>query len=491
MIFANLPVLLVIIPLIAAAICTVLPWKHSPWALATFATFASFLCICKIVVQIYAGSTIIYPMGGWLAPYGIEYRIDKLSAIFLLLISGVASFAIVYGMPATQKEVAENKQKFFYAIYLLCFSGLLGVLATNDIFNIYVFLEISSIATYALVAMGKDRRALVASFEYLILGTIGATFFLIAIGLVYSMTGSLNISDIAIKIRPVVNTIPIKMACAFFTVGLALKIGIFPLHLWLTNSYTNAPTFVSSFLSGTTTKVGVYILIRITYGVFGHDFSYIDLPLGQILILLGSVGILVASTAAILQNNVKRMLAYSSVAQIGYIILGIGMANVPGASGAIIQAIFHGVSKAAMFMAAGAIMLSVKGVRLEHFEGIGRRMPLTITAFIISGLSLVGIPGTAGFIAKWYLLQAAIASGMWTVFAVIIISSLLTLTYVWKIIEVAFFEHMDAGRGSVNEAPLIMLIPMLGLSFITIIFGVWPVYMTGYVSQIVTALFGG
>ena len=441
-------------------------------------------------MQLYNGGAISYPIGGWASPYGIEYKVDRLSAIFLLMVCIIALFSIIYAMPVVEKEISKKQQNFFYSIYLLCFAGLLGVCSTNDIFNLYIFFEVSSLATYALVAMGKDRRALVAAFEYLVLGAIGASFFLMAIGLIYSATGSLNISDIALQIKPALATLPIKMALAFLTVGLALKIGIFPLHLWLTNSYTNAPSFVSAFLGGTTANIGIYVIIRITYGVFGRDFSYELLPLGHILIFLGSAGFIVASVVAILQDNVKRMLAYSSVAQIGYIIIGIGLANIQGISGALMQVVFHAATKTAMFMTAGAVMFMKGGVRIENFAGIGRRMPFTMSVFIISGLSLVGIPGTAGFIAKWNLLQAAISAGMWSVFAMIIISSLLTMIYVWRIVEIAFFQNIDANKDGINEAPFLMLVPMLALSLLVIIIGLWPAYVTGYISQAATALFG-
>lgn len=488
---ANLPALQVLIPLIAAPICSLLSGRRIIWIFVALITFITFACSIAILSQVYTNGTISYPMGGWLAPFGIEYKIDSLSAMFLLLISGIASVTIIYAWDSVEKEISAAQQPFFYTAYLLCFAGMLGIVATNDIFNIYVFLEISSLATYALVAMGKDKRALIAAFEYLILGTIGATFILIAIGFVYAMTGSLNISDIAMRIKPVLGTMPVKMAIAFFTVGLALKIAIFPLHLWLANAYTNAPSFVSSFLAATTTKVGIYVLIRITYNMFGREFAYTSLPIGQILIILGLLGILVASVVAIMQDNIKKMLAYSSVAQVGYIILGIGLANIQGISASLLQIVFFSIAKAAMFMAAGAVLFSVKGVRLENFAGIGRRMPFTMTAFIISGLSMAGIPGTAGFVAKWYLLQATISAGMWHVFVVVIISSLLTLVYIWKVVEVAFFDRVDGSKGGINEAPLLMLVPMLGLALLSIVLGIYPGCITGYVAQVVTGLFGG
>lgn len=490
MILYNLPALQVVIPLIAALICPMLSGKRLAWAFASIISATAFITAICLTRQVYANGTILYVMGGWVAPYGIEYRIDSLCTMFLMLVSGLGFFCCIYALPSVEKEIDEAQHRYFYSTYLLLLTGLLGIVATNDIFNIYVFLEISSLATYALIAMGKDRRALIASFEYLILGTIGATFMLIGIGLVYSITGSLNIMDIVGRIQPFLSNLTIKMAFAFFTVGFALKIAIFPLHLWLTNAYTNSPSFVSSFLCATTAKVGIYLLVRVSFFVFGLEFSYNILPFGQILILLGVAGLLVGSVVAIMQDNIKRMLAYSSVAQIGYILIGIGLVNQQAVSAAMLQVIFHAIAKSSMFMAAGAVLYSVKGVRIESFEGIGKNMPITMAVFIIGGLSLIGIPGTAGFIAKWYLLQGAIAAHMWYVFAVILFSSLITLIYIWRVVEIAYFGHVDSTKGYIKEAPIIMLVPMVFLASLNIIWGIFPNYVLVHVAKIAEILFG-
>lgn len=490
MILYNLPALQVVIPLIAALICPMLSGKRMAWGFATIISAIAFATAIYLAGHVYASGTILYVMGGWVAPYGIEYRIDSLATLFLMLVSGSGFFSCIYALPSVEKEIDEARHKYFYSTYLLLLAGLLGIVTTNDIFNIYVFLEISSLATYALIAMGKDRRSLIASFEYLILGTIGATFILIGIGLIYSMTGSLNIMDIIARIQPVSSSLPVKMAFAFFTLGFALKIAIFPLHLWLVNAYTNSPSFISSFLCATAAKVGIYLLVRISFFVFGLEFSFSMLPFGQILIFLGVAGLLVGSVVAIMQDNVKRMLAYSSVAQIGYILIGIGLANQQGASAAMLQVIFHAIAKSSMFMAAGAVLYSVKGVRIEHFEGIGKNMPITMAVFIIGGLSLIGMPGTAGFISKWYLLQGTIAAQMWPVFAVVILSSLLTLVYIWRVIEIAYFGHVDSTKGYIKEAPIFMLVPMVLLAALSIIWGIFPNYVLAHVAKIAEILFG-
>ena len=249
MIISNLPALQVVIPLLAAPVCAFLPTKRVAWLLVTVVSFLCLAISLQLAYQVFYSSPISYYMGGWKPPFGIEYRVDMLNSFVVVIVSSVAAITSIYSYNSIDNEVEKSKQPLFFSVFLLCFAGLLGICLTNDAFNIYVFLEISSLATYALIAMGKDRRALIASFEYLVLGTIGATFFLIGVGLLYMMTGTLNISDLSIRIAQsplMLEMTPIRAAFAFLTVGLALKIAMFPLHLWLANAYTNAPSFVSA-----------------------------------------------------------------------------------------------------------------------------------------------------------------------------------------------------------------------------------------------------
>ncbi len=489
MILSNLPVLQVIIPLLAAPICALFPANRIAPIFTAIITFITLVIALTLASNTLETGSISYPMGGWKPPFGIEYNVDLLSSFILVLVSAVGFFSSIYAFKSVDAEIPRSKQPLFYSMFLLCFAGLLGITITNDAFNIYVFLEISSLATYALIAMGKDRRALLASLEYLILGTIGATFILIAVGFLYMMTGSLNISDIALRMPSLSDSIPVKAALAFFTIGLALKIAIFPLHLWLTNSYTNAPSFVSTFLSATATKVGIYVLIRVLFSLFGYEFSFKNLGLDKIVIVLGVFAIIIGAIAAVFQNNLKRLLAYSSVSQVGYIILGIGIASQTGLTASLIHVYGHALAKAALFMAAGCIMLQMGGVRLNKLQGVARKMPITMALFVISGLSLIGVPGTAGFISKWYLLQAAFEQQMWFIFAVIIFGSLLAVIYIWKIVEIAYFSKNLTDTRNVTEAPLLMLLPMAFLVLLTIIFGFYTQPIVGFASNTAEYLF--
>ena len=348
----------------------------------------------------------------------------------------------------------------FYTCYLLCLTGLLGVVVTGDAFNLFVFLEISSLSSYVLISLGSSRRALTAAYQYLVMGTIGATFILIGIGLLYMMTGTLNMLDISQRLPEVADTRTIRVAFAFVTVGVSIKLALFPLHIWLPNAYTFAPSVVTAFIAATATKVGVYVLLRFFFTVFGIHFSFNSMHVGEILMLLAVAAILVASLVAIFQNNVKRMLAYSSVAQIGYIILGISLATSDGVSAGMIHLFNHALIKCALFLALGCIFLRLGSVELKDMHGLGRQMPWTMAAFVAGGLSLIGLPLTAGFISKWYLVSALLTDGYWPLAVLILVSSLLALMYIWRVVEAAWFHVPGAAMHKVREAPVSMLIPV-------------------------------
>jgi len=291
------------------------------------------------------------------------------------------------------------------------------------------------------------------------MGTIGATFILIGVGLLYMMTGTLNMMDISQRLPEVADTRTIRVAFAFVTVGVSIKLALFPLHLWLPNAYTFSPSVVSAFFAATATKVGIYVLLRFFFTLFGSQFSFAAMHVGEILMLLAVAAILVASLVAIFQDNIKRMLAYSSIAQIGYIILGISLATSAGVTAGMLHLFNHALIKCALFLAMGCIFLRLGSVELKDMHGLARQMPWTMAAFVAGGLSLVGLPLTAGFISKWYLVSAVLADGYWPLAVLILVSSLLALIYVWRVVEAAYFNVPGANMHKVREAPISMLIP--------------------------------
>jgi multicomponent Na+:H+ antiporter subunit D len=299
------------------------------------------------------------------------------------------------------------------------------------------------------------------------MGSEGATFIVIGIGLMYVMTGTLNMADLAARLPAVADNRTIPVAFTFLTVGITLKLALFPLHLWLPNAYTYAPSAVTSFIASTATKVAVYLLLRVFFTIFGEAFSFDVMELDRVLMPLAVVAILAMSSVAIYQENVKRLLAFSSVAQIGYMVLGISFGSVVGVTAGIIHLFNHALMKGALFMAMGCVMYRVGSVRLEAMAGLGKKMPWTMAAFVAGGLSLIGVPATVGFVSKWYLVQAALEQGRWLVAAVVMLGSLMAVVYIWKVVEVAYFRPADPDK-DIREAPLSLLIPtwiLVGASF--------------------------
>jgi multicomponent Na+:H+ antiporter subunit D len=266
---------------------------------------------------------------------------------------------------------------------------------------------------------------------------------------------------------------------------------LFPLHMWLPNAYTFAPSVVTAFLAATATKVSVYVLLRFVFTIFGADFAFTKMPLDTGLMVLSLVGIVAASTAAIFQTNVKRLLAYSSIAQVGYMVLGISFASVTGLTGGIVHMFNHALIKGGLFLAMGCLVFRLGSTQLADLRGIGRRMPVTMFAWVVGGLGLIGVPLTAGFVSKWYLISAALERGWWPVALLVLLSSLLALIYVWRVVEVAYFEEPPEDAAAVKEAPLAMLVPTCLLIGATIVFGVWTEWSVDFARQAAVLLLGG
>jgi multicomponent Na+:H+ antiporter subunit D len=323
-----------------------------------------------------------------------------------------------------------------------------------------------------MISLGHDRRALTAAFRYLIMGTIGATFYIIGVGLMYMTTGTLNIADLAVRLPELAASRTVEMALAFLIVGISLKLALFPLHWWLPNAYAFAPTVVTIFLAATATKVAVYVLMRIVFTIFGGHAIFDVTPIDEVLMGLGMLAMIGASLVAAFQDNVKRLLAYSSLSQIGYIVLGLSLANVSGLAGGIVHIFNHAMMKGLLFMAMGCIVLRIGSTQIQDFAGLGRRMPITMAGVVVGVLSLIGAPLTVGFVSKWYLIQGALERDLWPVALVVLASGLLALIYSWRIIESAYFRRSPDGAPEIREAPLSMLIPLGILSAACIGFGI-------------------
>ncbi|MCE9665387.1 monovalent cation/H+ antiporter subunit D family protein [Halomonas sp. M5N1S17] len=486
----HLPAFQVIVPMLAAPL--VMLMARSPraaWATATLTSWLTLAISLLLLIRVRAEGVVAYHMGGWLPPVGIEYRVDSVNILVLLVICFISAVVMPFARLSVASEVREDKHGYFYAAFLLANCGLLGIAITGDAFNIFVFFEIAALASYSLIATGRERQAVMASYQYLMMGTIGTTFLLIGIGFLYIMTGTLNLLDLAERLPAVNDTRTVRAALAFIVVGISLKLALFPLHLWLPNAYAYAPSMVTVFLSATATKVAIYVLMRFIFGVFGHELSFNVLEMNLLLMPLAMLGILIPSIVAIFHTNIKRMLAYSSVAQVGYIILGISFASTLGLMASLLHLFNHAITKAALFMALGCIAYRLGGVSLIHMTGAGQRMPWTMTAFVIAGLSLIGVPLTAGFVTKWHLILAALDGGLWPIAVFVLGTSVLALLYIWRVVEVAFFRA-PLRRIRVREAPLSLLLPTWFLTLSCLYFGIETSLPVGLAERAAEALMG-
>lgn len=468
----HLAVLPIILPLIAAPIVLILGRSILSWGFATFISGWACFVAWQLLMATLSDGVISYAVGGWPPPWGIEMRVDTANAFVLLVVAAVSTLVLLFAKESIKKEIDESQHTLFYTAYLLCLAGLSGILITGDAFNLFVFLEISSLATYTLVSLARDRQCLTAAFRYLVMGTIGATFILIGVGMLYMKTGTLNMLDLAERIHAYDSSRTINTGLAFIMVGVGIKLALFPLHAWLPAAYTHAPSAVTAFLASTATKVAVYVMIRFIFTIFGAEHVFENMGMDLILMVLAVVAIFKCSYMAVVQSNVKTVLAYSSVAQIGYMILGVSLVSVTGLMASMIHIFNHALMKGALFMAVGAVFYRLGSVDIKAFRGLGKQMPFTMAAFTLAGLSIIGVPLTVGFVSKWYLVSAALEQNHWVIAALVLGGSLLAVVYIGRVIEAAYFQKPEEGQANVKEVPWTMLLPMWALVIANIYFGV-------------------
>lgn len=487
----HLPVLLVVLPMLAAPICVLARRSRLAWWVSLLVTTLSFLISCLVLRQVLSTGVVTYDVGGWNPMLGIELRIELVNALVLVIVSGISTAVLATAPVSLPADVPEDRHYLFFAAFLLCMTGLLGMTSAGDAFNVFVFLEISSLSSYSLIALGPSRRALIASFRYLMMGTVGGTFVLLGIGMLYMVTGTLNIVELSKALAEVGPNRTVLVAVACVMLGASVKLALFPFGIWLPNAYTFAPAMVTAFLAATATKVAYYVLARFVFRIFGPELVFGQLHLDRVLMVLALSAMFVASAVAVFQQNVKRMLAYSSLAQIGYMVLGMSLLTVHGLAGGIVHLFNHALMKSGLFLALAAVALRLGSTQLRDMAGIGRRMPLTMAAFVVAGLSLIGVPLTAGFVSKWYLVLGALERGLWPVALAILLSSLLALAYIWRVVEVAYFRSPAAGAPEVREAPPGLLIPMWLLVGATVFFGIYTGVSAGVAERAAVELLGG
>jgi multicomponent Na+:H+ antiporter subunit D len=461
------------IPL-AAAFFNLLIAKVSK-RLSDYVAFLVTAVLAIMAVKMLFEAPFMYKVGGWLPPWGILLVSDGLSSLMLVVINVIGCLAIVFSFKYMTTYTAKPK---YYSLFLLMMAGMNGVVITGDLFNLYVFLEIASIASYALVGFGCEKEELEASFKYLILGGVASTGILFGVAFLYSMTGSLNMPDVAQQLEFIGWNRALAFVIALFIMGFGLKASSVPFHAWLPDAHPSAPAPISAMLSGVLIKaLGVYTLMRILFNVIGQNAL-----VAGIVMFLGALSMVIAGLLAVGQGDFKRMLAYSSISQIGYVMIGFGLALNPnvdiavaalGLVGGLFHLVNHAVFKSLLFLGSGAVEYSTGTRDLGRLGGLVKKMPVTGTTISIGSLSIAGIPPFNGFWSKLIVILALLKGGYYIYGSIAVIVGFITLIYFIKLQREVLFGALPSALAGVREAPFAMVLPLVILAGLCVALGVF------------------
>ena len=473
----HFPVLIVLLPLTAALLSPFFSYfhKHMGKWVAVASLFGAFLCSVGLLMQTVqdGGQAVHYWMGNWAPPLGIEFVIDPVNAIIVTMITFLAMMTAIFSTPFLKKSNWLYMGGYYTLMALLCV-GLSGMTLTGDVFNLYVYLEIASLSGYGLIALGGNKGTL-AAFRYLLIGTIAASLYLLGIGFLYAMTGSLNMADLSGLLQGQMDSPLIAVAVALFIAAFGIKAALFPFHGWQPDAYTYSHPGAAPLISGAMSKVPAYAMLRFFFYLFGAQHLFVQHGL-TVIGVLGAMGINLGSVMAIAQDDFRRMLAYSSVAQIGYIAVGLAIGSVYGLIGAVLHIVNHAFMKGSLFMVIGGIQYRFGEFRISQLGQIHKKMPLTVVTLCIAALGMIGIPPTGGFFSKWYIMLGAMTTQQYIYVAVLVISSLLNAVYFFRVME-NVFVNKDPQLKEVNppagklELPLQMLIPIVVMGLGILVLG--------------------
>ncbi|SDY47238.1 complex I subunit 5 family protein [Tindallia californiensis] len=494
MISMHLPVYVLLI-LLATALIIPLASKLSNMEIKIHMTYSLVVaCLLSIatVVRVFQAGAYTYHFGLRDPMIGIEFVVDEFSAIMVALVLILSTLVVFYSYRDIEHEIYPHLVPGYYTLVFLLMFSMIGMILTNDLFNLYVFMEILSLTSCGIVSIKRKKENLLASMKYLMLGTIGSVSILMGMAFLYMVTGNLNMTLNYEVIQEVWHIYPrnILVALGFILTGFGIKAAVFPLHTWLPDAHSTAPTPSSALLSGLVVKIYLFAVIKMIYRVIGFDIVYqLDIPL--FLTYFAMIGMIMGSVFAIGQKDIKRILAYSSVAQIGYIVLGIGLATERGLSVALFHVVTHALMKSALFLSAGAIIYQTGKRDVRHFEGIGYQMPVSMIIFTIGALGMIGIPGINGFMSKWYLSLAVLDAGRPLILLVILLSSFLNAVYYLPIIISAFLKE-SADRENVmvvDDVPKSMTIPMSIIAGLCILIGFFPQIIMVFIERAIPTFF--
>ena len=430
--------------------------RKAPWAPDVL---GNLTMLCLLVLSFLTiGSTGVYSMGGWQTPIGIDLRLDGLTTLLLIAVNGIGLAATLFSIDYMKMYTSKFR---YYSLFLFMVAGMNGCVLTGDLFNLFVFMEITSIASYALVAFGCEHEELEASFKYMVLGSVASTFILLGVAFLYAVTGTLNMAQMATQVAAGGMNLPLLFALSLFICGFGLKAALVPFHAWLPDAHPSAPAPISAMLSGVVIKaVGVYVLARLLFNVFGITDNLL-----LILRWLGAISMVVGVLLAVGQWDMKRLFAYHSISQIGYVVLGLGIGTPLGIVGGLFHMVNHSVFKSLLFLNAGAVEYATGTRDLKRLGGLAQRMPVTGVTSMIASMSIAGIPPFNGFWSKLIIIVACVQAGYYGMAAWAVFVSLMTLASFLKVQKYAFFEAAKGALVEVRRIPLAMGLAMVLLAF--------------------------
>ncbi|OPY80527.1 MAG: Na(+)/H(+) antiporter subunit A [Syntrophorhabdus sp. PtaU1.Bin058] len=478
-----IPVIIVLVTAILIALSKKRPNLRETWSVA--GSILTFIAVASMVPDIMNGNKIFYTLSTIAPGISLNFRVDALSLIFGIVSSFLWIFATFYNI-GYMRSLDEHAQTRYYTCFAIAILGAQGVSYSGSLFSLYLFYEIITIFTYPLVAHHQDEEGYAGAKKYIVylMGT-SKGLLLPAVVLTYVMTGNLDFSDNILTgiFSKDANSTWVTVTYILFLFGFA-KAAIMPLHNWLPSAMV-APTPVSALLHAVAVvKAGVFCIARVMLSVFGVELLN-NLHLGIWTAYFVSITILLASIIALTKDDLKARLAYSTVSQLSYIVLGVALLDASGVLGGIIHIVNHGFSKITLFFCAGAIFVATSKRKISDMEGIGYAMPFTMGAFAIASLSMIGVPPVAGFVTKWYLLHGALQIHDIPIVIVLMASTLLNAGYFAPITFKAFFKGKQGAwkRSDIKEAPLTMVVPLVLASLISVGLGLFPEFFVNLIGR--------